>query len=133
VFIGAINFDDLTDNDVITTYKGLIWDGWEASLTIPAPPSPLLGAVATSLSSTIELASGVFSMISVDIAGDPPSNPVTVIGYDSSGTVSVSKTIAFTTLYVTYDLSEFTNIAKVEFQFTTAAVDFGVIDNLILV
>jgi hypothetical protein len=129
VSIGVINFDDLADDEILTTYQGLVWSGFKSSPTNPAAPSTPNAGIPLSSSATFELASGVFSMTSVDIAGQPGASPVTINGFNSAGTQTVTKLIAFTTVYQTYDVSEFTNVAKVEFVFGTTVAG---IDNVVL-
>jgi hypothetical protein len=103
----------------------LVWSNWSASATNPSAPSSPRAAVPLSTTASIELLSGVFSMVSADIAGNNAANPVTVNGYDSDGNLSVSEVITFTTSYVTYDLSAFALISEVEFVFSgiVAGVD----------
>jgi hypothetical protein len=120
VFLGTISFDDLEEDSTVTTYEGLVWTNFVVSATSPSAPSSPRAAIPTSSIPSFELSNGVFSLISIDIAGSASANPVTVRGFDSSGTETVSKTVTFLTTYATYDFSEFTNIAKVEFKFGVA-------------
>jgi hypothetical protein len=120
VSLGTIRFDDLEEDTTVNTYAGLIWTNWVVSRTNPDSPSTPRAAIPTSTTPSFELSDGVFSLISIDIAGSASANPVIVRGFDSSGTETVSKTVSFLTVYATYDLSEFTNIAKVEFEFGVA-------------
>lgn len=129
VSIGAVNFDDLAEDAAVGTYEGLIWSNFKASATTPTPPSAPRGAVPTSSTATVELASGVFSLVSVDIAGAPPANPVTIKGFNSAGTQTVTRVVNFLTTYATYDLSEFANVAKIEFDFGVA--DASGLDNFV--
>jgi hypothetical protein len=107
----------LGEDEAITTYEGLTWSNFKASSTSPIAPSTPNAAVPTDTAASIELNSAVFHLASIDIAGAPGANPVTVKGFDVTGTQTVSKTVYFTTVYATYDLSEFANVAKVEFTF----------------
>jgi hypothetical protein len=75
------------------------------------------------------LASGVFSLTSIDIAGSPGANPVIVRGFDSSGAQTVSRSVSFLTFYATYDLSDFANVARVEFEFPIS--DASGLDNFV--
>jgi hypothetical protein len=120
VILGTISFDDLEEDSTVTTYEGLVWTNFVVSATSPSAPSSPRAAIPTSSIPSFELSNGVFSLISIDIAGSASANPVTVRGFDSSGTETVSKTVTFLTTYATYDFSEFTNIAKVEFKFGVA-------------
>jgi hypothetical protein len=131
VFLGTISFDDLEEDSTVTTYEGLTWTNFVVSLTSPSAPSSPRAAIPTSSTPSFELSDGVFSLISIDIAGSEKANPVTVRGFDSSGTETVSKTVSFLTTYATYDFSEFTNIAKVEFEFGVA--NAAGLDNFVFV
>jgi hypothetical protein len=115
----------LEEDSTVTTYEGLTWTNFVVSLTSPSAPSSPRAAIPTSSTPSFELSDGVFSLISIDIAGSEKANPVTVRGFD------ISKTVSFLTTYATYDFSEFTNIAKVEFEFGVA--NAAGLDNFVFV
>eukprot|EP00980_Cylindrotheca_fusiformis_P019872 scaffold6992_cov102-Cylindrotheca_fusiformis.AAC.4 len=131
VSIGTIYFDDLPEDSTITNYRGLVWTNFLVSATSPEPPSPPRAAIPKSKTSSFELNSGVFSLVSMDIAGSPSANPIIVKGFDVYANEVVSKSFTFKTVYETYDFSEFTNIAKVEFIFDEA--NASGLDNLVFV
>jgi hypothetical protein len=128
VSLGTISFDDLEEDSTVTTYAGLTWTNFVVST--PGPSSPRAD-IPTSTTPSFELSDGVFSLISIDIAGSASASPVTARGFDSSGTQTVSKRVSFLTVYATYDFSEFTNIAKVEFEFGVA--NAAGLDNFVFV
>eukprot|EP00980_Cylindrotheca_fusiformis_P018054 scaffold5780_cov102-Cylindrotheca_fusiformis.AAC.1 len=126
---GTINFDDLIQNEPITTYRGLIWTNFKVSSTSPSPPSPPRAAIPTATTSSVSLADGTFSLLSVDLAGLGSASPVIIRGFDSDGIENISKTVYFTGAYETYDLSQFENLSRVEFEFGIA--NASGIDNLV--
>lgn len=120
VSIGTVSFDDLPEDSAVGTYEGLVWTNFVVSTTSPAAPSMPRAAIPSSTTPSFELINGVFSLISIDIAGAPSANPVLVTGFDSNGVQVVQKSISFITTYQTYDFSEFINLSRVEFIFGAA-------------
>eukprot|EP00980_Cylindrotheca_fusiformis_P027739 scaffold22538_cov117-Cylindrotheca_fusiformis.AAC.1 len=95
---------------------------------MPSPPSPPRAAIPTATTSSVRLADGIFSLLSVDLAGVGSASPVIIRGFDSDGIQTISNTVYFTGTYMTYDLSEFENLSRVEFEFGIA--NASGIDNL---
>eukprot|EP00980_Cylindrotheca_fusiformis_P018056 scaffold5780_cov102-Cylindrotheca_fusiformis.AAC.3 len=129
VNIGTITFDDLSSNVVLTTYRGLIWTNFKTASSRPqAPPSPPLAAVPTSTTASVRLPNGIFSLISIDIAGQGPRGPVIIRGFDSDGVQTISKEVEFIIVsFETKDLSGFENLSRLEFEFK--ASNIAAIDN----
>eukprot|EP00980_Cylindrotheca_fusiformis_P018055 scaffold5780_cov102-Cylindrotheca_fusiformis.AAC.2 len=121
VNIGTITFEDLTEDQVLATYHGLIWTNFKVSSTYPSAPSPPLAAVPTSTTSSVRLANGTFSLISVDIAGSRNAGPVIITGFDSDGVQTISTTVPLVGFYTrTVNLSDFENLSELEFEFSVA-------------
>jgi hypothetical protein len=137
VSIGLVDFEDLGSSSTNTVpvgspYRGLTWSNWEWT-TYQTFSGFTNIAYPTSTTVSFEIASGVFSMISVDIREMSALGTVNINGYDSSGTLLHFKTITFSGFsFQTFDLSAFALIAKLEFVFVPSTSGFAVDDIVFL-
>lgn len=127
--LATVNFDDLAEDTIIDTvidaaspnYECFIWTNWRASETAPAASSLPRAGVPTATTTAIEKQNGtLFSLASIDIAGAAVARPVTIRGFDAGGIQTVSTSITFTSNYITYDLSQFANVQRIEFTWGAA-------------
>eukprot|EP00980_Cylindrotheca_fusiformis_P019871 scaffold6992_cov102-Cylindrotheca_fusiformis.AAC.3 len=117
----TLDFDDLDEDESLIEYECLVWTNFRASETSPAPPSLPRALVPSLATTSVESTNGsTFSLVSIDIAGARANAPVQITGFDANGVLTVSKSIDYTTSYQEYDVSEFTNVQRVVFDWGTA-------------
>eukprot|EP00980_Cylindrotheca_fusiformis_P015594 scaffold4468_cov129-Cylindrotheca_fusiformis.AAC.1 len=129
---GTKNFDDLLCEDqAIGTYEGLIFTNLRSSQTSPTAPSPTQAAVPSLPNTSIESADGstTFTLESVEIAGTQAASPVEIIGFDASGVQTAFLSLDFTGTYQVYELTGFTNVQRIEFNWPIA--DASGMDNFV--
>eukprot|EP00980_Cylindrotheca_fusiformis_P004893 scaffold1039_cov101-Cylindrotheca_fusiformis.AAC.6 len=120
---GTKNFDDLLcEDEQIGTYQGLIFTELMTSQTSPTAPSGTQTATPTDTVTEIASADGstTFTLEALKIAGAGPASPVQIIGFDASGAQVASTSIDFTTNYVRYELSGFTDVQRIQFIWQSA-------------
>eukprot|EP00980_Cylindrotheca_fusiformis_P019874 scaffold6992_cov102-Cylindrotheca_fusiformis.AAC.6 len=129
--IPTLDFNQFSEDEVITEWAGLSVTGLRASETSPAAPGGRAGVPDSSNTVTFTAPAGeTFSVLTASMASNVAARPLTVRGFDAGGVEIVSEIFDLTNSYETYDLSAFANISELSFTFSGPIPVNAGIDNI---